>query len=489
MNARPSSMRNGERSRSSTPLKLRARAFMRLLYPGLGLKRWVAAGAFGVVAFGVGLAYILRGQFTLTFPDFLPWHFEALALLAVGTMGILLSMYGFYKALTPFMARPQSMDSLADNIYNRWSRNRGPKIVAIGGGTGLSVLLRGLREHTSNLTAVISVGDDGGSSGRLRRELGVLPPGDFRNCLVAMSDDESLLSDLFQYRFDGGDGLKGHNFGNLFIAAMTEVTGNFEDALVESSRVLAVPGKVVPASVTGLRLVARFAGGGMVNGESNITERGGRIERLSIEPERAAAHPLAVRAIEEADVIVLGPGSLYTSILPNLMVRGVANALRRTDATIVYVCNVATEKGETDGYSVSAHVETLQSYTFDDIADYVIANGNPPDLGQRFAGDGVIYDGSPIRNSTALISDLVDESHPVRHDSRKLARAIMDIHQIQPRRARREGSVRMMGAASADVGQASPITRTLFPWKRVEREDAAKIESNSQNTTGATLDR
>lgn len=408
----------------------RARVFLRLLYPGIGLKRWAAIGAIGVFICSIGMAFLLRKLFALPFPDFLPWYFEGFLMLGVGGGFILLSMYGFYKTLMPFMAHSQPIDSLADSIYNRWHRGRGPRIVAIGGGTGLSVLLRGLRKHTDNLTAVITVADDGGSSGRLRRELGVLPPGDFRNCLVAMSEDESLLAELFQYRFKEGDGLKGHSFGNLFIVAMANVTDGFDQALVESSRVLAVRGRVVPATTSNLQLSARFKDGSVVSGESSIARRKGEIERLMIEPEEAAAHPLAVRAISEADLVVIGPGSLYSSILPNLMVSGVSDAVRRTSATVVYVCNVATQVGETGDYTLAEHVTALRKHTFEEIADYVIGNSNPPDIGDRFEGEGVVHDGSPLKNTTILLSDLVDESHPVRHDSDKLADAIMQIHGV-----------------------------------------------------------
>ncbi len=419
---------NGTDSYTNGSIAARVRIFLRLLYPGIGLKRWAAIGAIGVFICSIGMAFLLRKFFALPFPDFLPWYFEGFLMLGVGGGFILLSMYGFYRTLIPFMARSQPIDSLADSIYNRWQRGRGPRIVTIGGGTGLSVLLRGLRQHTDNLTAVITVADDGGSSGRLRRELGVLPPGDFRNCLVAMSEDESLLAELFQYRFEEGDGLKGHSFGNLFIVAMANVTNGFDEALVESSRVLAVRGRVVPATTSNLQISARFRDGSVVHGESSIAMHRGDIEQLMIEPEEAAAHPLAVRAITDAELVVIGPGSLYSSILPNLMVSGISEAVRNTSATVVYVCNVATQVGETGGYTLAEHVSALRRHTFEGIADYVVGNSNPPDIGDRFEGDGVVHDGSPVKNTTILLSDLVDDSHPVRHDSDKLADAIMQIH-------------------------------------------------------------
>ena len=243
-----------------------------------------------------------------------------------------------------------------------------------------------------------------------------------------MSEDESLLAELFQYRFEEGDGLKGHSFGNLFIVAMANVTNGFDEALVESSRVLAVRGRVVPATTSNLQISARFTDGSVVAGESKIAGRRGEIERLMIEPEEAAAHPLAVRAITDAELVVIGPGSLYSSILPNLMVSGISEAVRNTSATVVYVCNVATQVGETGGYTLAEHVAALRRHTFEGIADYVVGNSNPPDIGNRFEGDGVVHDGSPLKNTTILLSDLVDDSHPVRHDSDKLADAIMQIH-------------------------------------------------------------
>ncbi len=405
----------------------RVQRFLRLLHPGVGLKRWALIGAIGVAFCSIGLAYLIRKFFSVGFPDFLPWYFEGFLLLGVGGGAILLSMYGYYRALSPLFMRSKSIDAVADTVYNRWSRGRGPKVVAIGGGTGQSVLLRGLRLHTDNLTAIITVADDGGSSGILRRELGVLPPGDFRNCLVALSEDETLLADLFQYRFDEGSGLKGHSFGNLFIVAMTNVTESFDQALVESSRVLAVRGGVLPSTSADLQLSARFNDGTVVRGESSITNHGGEIDRLMIEPASAPAHPLAVQAIEEADIVVIGPGSLYTSILPNILVGGISDALARTNATVVYVCNVATQVGETDSYTVRDHVEALHKHTFSDIADYVLANSHPLPLGERFAGQPVFHDGRPIPRAQVVLTDMSDPTHPVRHDPDKLAAAVMEL--------------------------------------------------------------
>ncbi|MDP7412904.1 MAG: YvcK family protein [SAR202 cluster bacterium] len=424
---------DGARAFEAGTWQRRWRTFVHLLHPGIGVKRWAGAGALGVAVCSVGFAFLLRKFFDLTFPDFLPWHLEGFLLLGAGGIVILFSLYGAYKTLSPVLLASKPIENLAETIFNRWSRGRGPRVVAIGGGTGLSVLLRGLKAHTDNLTAIITVADDGGSSGRLRRELGVLPPGDFRACLVAMSEDESLLTDLFQYRFDQGSGLKGHSFGNLFIAAMADITQNFEKALLESSRVLAVRGRVAPATLEPLNLRATFSDGTVVDGESRITHLGGQIERLGIVPENAAAFPLSVQAIEEAELIVIGPGSLYTSILPNLMVKGVAEALRQTAATKVYVCNVATEVGETQGYTIAEHLATVQRHTFPEIVDYVVANDEPLDLG-AYIGEPVISDGRDLDDVQLKLTDLTNPDHPIRHDSLKLALAVMDLSRNVRRR-------------------------------------------------------
>ena len=401
---------------------------LKLLHPGIGVKRWLALGSLGIAAWSVGIAFLSRRVFEVNFPEFLPANYEGVLLVVAGIAVLVAGAVGLYHSIGPLILGSQNIDSLANTIYTRRSRERGPRIVAIGGGTGLSVLLRGIKAHTDNLTAIITVSDDGGSSGRLRRELGVLPPGDFRNCLVAMSERESVLTDLFQYRFDQGNGLKGHSFGNLFIVAMTSVTSGFEAALYESSRVLAVHGQIVPATIANLTLSARLTDGQTVFGESTITERGGEIEQLFIDPPDAEASPWAVEAIEEADVVVMGPGSLYTSILPNLLVSGISQALRRTKARKIYVCNVATQEGETSGYAVSDHVEALQRHTFPTVANFVVANNNPIELGTRFLGKPVLHDGRPLRHVKLAHGDLIDPEHPVRHDSDRLAAIIMDVY-------------------------------------------------------------
>ena len=370
----------------------------------------------------------MRQFFDIKFPNFLPWHLEGFLLLIIGSGSILIAMRGVYRKLSPVLLGSQSIDNIADTIYTRWSRGKGPKIVTIGGGTGMSVLLRGLREYTDNLTAIITVADDGGSSGRLRRELGVLPPGDFRNCLVAMSEDESLLSELFQYRFDEGSGLKGHSFGNLFIVAMSQVTHSFEQALVESSNVLAVHGQVVPATLANLNLKTTFTDGTSVEGESHIRDHGGKIAQISIDPVDAPGHPLAIKAIEEADLVVIGPGSLYTSILPNLLVSDISDAIKRTSAPTLYVCNVATEVSETQGFAIAEHIETLRKFTFREIVDYVVANDARLIVRADYPGEPVLDDGRSVAPAKLELTDISDPELPIRHSSKKLAAAVMKIY-------------------------------------------------------------
>ena len=402
---------------------------LKLLYPGLGIKRWLFVGAMGVAVWSIGVAFLLRKLFSFAdpFPDFLPSYLEGVLLVAAAVALVGTAIFGLYRSIGPMVLSKQDMSSLADAVYTRRARGRGPRIVAIGGGTGLSVLLRGLKLHTDNLTAIVTVGDDGGSSGRLRRELGVLPPGDFRNCIVALSESEPLLADLFQYRFDQGGGLQGHSFGNLFIVAMANVTDSFEEALRESSKVLAVHGQVVPATVANVRLSARLKDGTTVHGESNIAEHGGGIDYLSIEPANAEVYGPAAEAILKADMVVIGPGSLYTSILPNLRVRGIVEALEESPAAKVYVCNIATQSGETDSYGVADHLEALQSHTFPSVVDYVIANDETPELA-GLSENPVLPDDRPLAHATLVRAALTDRQHPLRHDPELLAKTLRDLY-------------------------------------------------------------
>lgn len=310
-----------------------------------------------------------------------------------------------------------------------------PSIVAIGGGHGLSTLLRGVKRYTSAITAIVTVADDGGSSGRLRRELGVLPPGDFRNCIAALADDEALITQLFQYRFGNGE-LNGHSFGNLFITAMAEITGSFERAILESGRVLAIRGRVLPSTLRDVTLLADLSleaeGVNRVAGESRITKAGGVIRRVYLEPDDVPAYPEAVHAILEADMVVAGPGSLYTSVLPNLLVHEIAQAVAASRAVKVYVCNVATQRGETEGYSAADHVAALEAHVGSGLFPIVLVNNN---LDIRFdAPAGVELVAArfpPTTNYKVVAEDLVDPTYPWRHDSEKLAQALFRIWREQ----------------------------------------------------------
>jgi uncharacterized cofD-like protein len=309
-------------------------------------------------------------------------------------------------------------------------------VVALGGGHGLSTLLRGLREQAADLTAIVTVADDGGSSGRLRRELGVLPPGDFRNCLAALADAESLMTQLFQYRFGEGSGLGGHSFGNLFITAMAEICGSFERALAESSKVLAVQGRVLPSTLQDVTLVAhlREERDGSLNrvaGESRIPQANGAIERVFLEPERVPAYPEAVRAILSADLILAGPGSLYTSVLPNLLVPGIAEAVRASRAVKIYVCNVATQKGETDHYTVAEHVAALETHLGPGIFPVVLANDNLEAECDLPEGIEMVTADSLDASYRLVTANLVDANYPWRHDPVRLSRTIVQVYQAE----------------------------------------------------------
>jgi uncharacterized cofD-like protein len=322
--------------------------------------------------------------------------------------------------------------------HYRGMLNNGPKIVVIGGGTGLGTILRGLKELTSHLTAIVAVGDDGGSSGRLRREFGILPPGDIRSCLVAMANLEPLMERLMQYRFSGDSPLAGHNFGNLFLTAMTDITGDFEAAIKESSKVLAVRGQVLPATLENITLKAELIDGSFVYGESKISRSKAPIKRLYIEPEGSRPVPEALNAIMEADVIIIGPGSLYTSTIPNLLVKEIAEAIKMAPALKVYICNAMTQPGETDDYTASDHIKAIFSHSGDGLMDIALVNTEPipPEILARYKQEGaqpVVADFDKIKNYgvTPLGAKIIAKSNVIRHDATKLTRMIYQLSRTQ----------------------------------------------------------
>jgi uncharacterized cofD-like protein len=350
----------------------------------------------------------------------------------IGTGLILGGIWGLNRSILAPFKRPGRpvVNELA--VHRR--RERGPRIVVMGGGHGLSILLRGLKAFSYNVTAVVTVADDGGSSGRLRRSLGILPPGDIRNCLAALSNDEALMSQLFQYRFaERGDGLEGHSFGNLFISALSEITGSFEEAVAESGRVLAVHGTVLPATLHDVKLVADVAlphavGEVRIEGESRIPQFPGNVRRVWLEPSNPSAYPKVIQAILSADLIVIGPGSLYTSILPNLLVPDITAAVRANRGLKIYVCNVATETGETEGYSYMDHVKVIEEHVGRALFDLVVGN-NKHDIELPDGIDWVLADDEMEINYPTYFSDLVDPVYPWRHESVRLAQIIMDLYQ------------------------------------------------------------
>lgn len=419
----------------------KARQDIGWLAPGLGVKRWVFVILIGTTLIGLGFAILVLDVYRnapdswwLPFLSFLSLRFLARPLRAIifGGLGlglVWLGIWGLNRALLKPFVQPGR--KILDTVSAYRKRERGPRIVVIGGGTGLSTLLRGLKVYSHNITAIVSVADDGGSSGELRRSMGILPPGDIRNCLTALADDETLMGQIFQYRFASGNGLSGHSLGNLLITAMADITGSFEEGVAESGRVLAVRGKVLPATLHDVRLVADIQlpdreSGVSVRGESEISKAAGRIRRVWLEPNNALAYPPAVQALLNAELIIVGPGSLYTSILPNLLVPDLAEALRASRALKFYVCNVATQPGETDGYSCGDHVRNLEKHLGVRLFDIVIGN-------QRYEGElpeGIQFvriEPELQDEYTIYQTDLIDTEKAWRHDSGKVAQAVMDL--------------------------------------------------------------
>ncbi|MFN2302705.1 MAG: uridine diphosphate-N-acetylglucosamine-binding protein YvcK [Anaerolineales bacterium] len=408
--------------------------------PGLGYKRWLLLAFLGITLLAVGVALFVLDVYRNA-PD--TWWLPAISALSLrfldrpirviifGGIGLVLVLIGIWGSnrslLTPFVPPGKPVIDALDSFRRR---DRGPRVVVLGGGHGLASLLRGLKEYTHNITAIVTVADDGGSSGELRRNMGILPPGDIRNCLAALSNNEDLLSQMFQYRFASGAGLEGHSLGNLFITALTEITGSFEAAVAESGRVLAVFGQVLPSTLTDVRLLADVINGDgkirHVSGETQIREVPGAIQRLWLDPANTPAFPPAIAAVLSADLIIIGPGSLYTSLLPNLLVRDLAEAVRSSRAIKFFICNVATERGETDHFSCLDHVKSVEKHVGEGLFDMVICNNRFDGyLGQGV--DWVKMDMDLLQHASVYCSDLIDPEHPWRHHSKHLAKAIMDL--------------------------------------------------------------
>ncbi|WP_203427664.1 gluconeogenesis factor YvcK family protein [Rippkaea orientalis] len=415
------------------------------LSPGLLVKRWLLISATGLILTLFGLAIFFKltpvyrflewtSELLETLTTYLPNYISGPAAILLGLFLLLWGQSRTVGSITEAL-HPEGDQELIDRLLDHRRRNRGPKIVAIGGGTGLSTLLRGLKQYSSNMTAIVTVADDGGSSGRLRREIGVLPPGDIRNCVAALADEEKLLTELFQYRFQAGDGLTGHSFGNLFLTALTDITGDLEQAIAASSKVLAVRGKVLPATLSDVRLWAELSDGRFIEGESHITEARGKIERIGCIPANPTALPAAITAIKDADYIIIGPGSLYTSIIPNLLVPEIREALVKAKVPRIYVCNIMTEVGETDGYTVSDHLKAIDRVCGQRLFDAVLVQRKPPSpyALKRYAKENchpVFPDREEVANlgCRLVFANVMDEdptTGKVRHHPQKLARVLL----------------------------------------------------------------
>ena len=409
------------------------------LLPGLEVKRWFLLIFFGSVMIVLGfmvLANVRPIYLTLELIRkaalILPSNLLAAIFILIGSV---IFFKGWQKTTLSIMDMNSAKgnSSILEKLYRRRKLNRGAKVVAIGGGTGLSMLLRGVKRYTSNITAIVTVGDDGGSSGRLRNEMGILPPGDIRNCIAALGDDEDLITELFQYRFKAGEGLEGHSFGNLFLTALCAITGNMVKAIKESANVLNIRGVVLPATLDDMKLGAEFEDGRVVHGESSIPEANGQIKKLFTEPEDCKALPEAITAIGDADLIILGPGSLYTSVIPNLLVNGIVDAIMKAKARKIYVCNIMTQPGETTDYTVASHVNALFKHANGKkIVDAVLVNNNlPENISEGYAKSGSIPVRLDMENLAPIGIEIVSQKliqenkeGLVRHSSNRVARAI-----------------------------------------------------------------
>jgi uncharacterized cofD-like protein len=410
-------------------------------FPGLRLKRWVILMVLSIIVLYVGFSGVISphtGGFAIhpAFIGEIEDHLKRLKF--VDYFAIALGVWGIWMAIGRLqfsmvtMYAPAREKEFLNQAFQKSRLKRGPRIVAVGGGTGLPNVLSSLKNYTSNLTAVVTVADDGGSSGRLRRDFGTPPPGDIRNCIVALSDQETLLKELFQYRFKGHGDLKGHSFGNLFITVMKEITGDFGRAVEESSRVLATRGTVMPVTFDNMTLQAKLTNGRLVTGESQVPLSKSPIERMMLKEKKIKPNREVLKAILEADAIVLGPGSLYTSVIPNLLIPEVAETIALSRAIKIYVCNVMTQPGETDQMTVGDHVKAIFRHTGPNFVHYVIANKEkvPSTLLARYEAFGqepVVVDDEAIEALGVQLrrANLLDQNDYVRHNPEKLGKAII----------------------------------------------------------------
>jgi len=396
----------------------------RWLYPGIKIKRWVMMCVLGITMVSVG-------SIDLVSPDYV--SVRALGWFTL-FLGIIITFVGLERTVKSFLSvfLPREEKKVLELLYRKRQLAQGPKIVAIGGGTGLSNLLYGLKEYSSNITAVVTVADDGGSSGRLRQQFGLLAPGDIRNCLVALADTEPLMRNLFQFRFGGQAELDGHSFGNLFITAMTKITGDFEKAVKESSKVLAIRGRVIPSTLEEVGLVAEYKDGSRVSGESKIPKEKKPIKKIYLDHSDCDPSPEVIEAIKSADVVIIGPGSLYTSVIPNLLIGEITKGILASKALKIYICNIMTQSGETDNYKASDHIEALVDHARSKLIDYCIVNVAKIPAGsvEKYEYEDaypVIADSSKLKEMgfNVIEEDLVSAADYVRHDSQKLSGIIM----------------------------------------------------------------
>ena len=412
------------------------RWFLMLLRPGIGLKRWLALAALGItlLALGVGFALsvslsgnILAIGRAVTLSGALPSLWRGVLFAGVGGAIFLVAGFMFYRRVAFAFAYVPGKPAILENLSRHRDRNRGPKLVVIGGGTGLSTLLRGVKAYTENITAIVTVADDGGSSGRLRAEFGIAPHGDARQCLIALSESEPLLEAVLSYRFGSDGDLHGHSMGNLLLAALTDTYGNFHDALQAMATLLSVKGRVVPATNhPDLKIMAETKSGVILEGETAIGHAGEPLTKLWIEPEDCAVNLAAVQAIVAADAIVMGPGSLYTSVVPNFLVPGIAEAARTSRAVKIFVCNVATQHGETDGLSGPAHLEAFVQHAGVQPTHFLVNTTMVP-IPQDSHQTAIAAERPTGFAGEMVMEDLVDAAMPTRHDPEKLANVLMSI--------------------------------------------------------------